>query len=85
MYIDFKITTWERVHIEDESLKDKIVAALKSGEIASSNDVFKFDMVADIETLYDSESQMTVEENGGFSTIEAYDWEASLLYENGES
>ena len=85
MYIDFKITTWERIHIEDESLKDKIVAALKSGEIASADDVFKFDKVEDTETLYETKSQMTVEENGGFSTIEAYDDEVTLLYQNGIS
>lgn len=84
MYIDFKITTWERIHIEDESLKDKIVAALKSGEIASANDVFKFDEDADSEILYEVASQMTVEENGGCSTIEACE-DKTLLYENGES
>lgn len=84
MYIDFKITTWERVHIGDESLKDRIVAALKSGEITSANDVFALDKDADREILYDVEEQMTVEENGGCSTIEAYEGEAILLYENGE-
>lgn len=84
MYIDFKITTWERIHIKDESLKDKIVAALKSGEITSADDVFEFDEEAYIETLYEVESQMTVEENGGCSTIEAYE-DKTLLYENGES
>ena len=84
MYIDFKITTWERIHVEDESLKDKIVAALKSGEITSADDVFELDEDASRETLYDAESQMTVEENGGFSTIEAYEDATTLLYENGE-
>ena len=24
MYIDFKITTWERIHIKDESLKENV-------------------------------------------------------------
>jgi len=84
MYIDFKITTWERIRIEDESLKDKIVAALKSGEITSADDVFELDEDASRETLYDVESQMTVEENGGFSTIEAYEDATTLLYGNGE-
>ena len=83
MYIDFKITTWERIHIEDESLKDKIVTALKSGEITSADDVYEFDKDANREPLYGVEEQMTVEENGGFSTIEAYEDEGTLLYKNG--
>ena len=84
MYIDFKITTWERIHIKDESLKDKIVAALKSGEITSADDVFEFNEDADREILHETEShQMTVEDNDGFSTIEAYEDEDTLLYKNG--
>ena len=83
MYIDFKITTWERIHIEDESLKDKIVAALKSGEITSADDVYELDNDAYKEDLYYVEEQMTVEDNDGFSTIEAYDDECNLLYKNG--
>lgn len=84
MYIDFKITTWERVHIEDEFLKDRIVAALKGGEITSANDVFALDENAGHEVLDEAESQMTVEENGGYSTIEAYEGEDILLYKNGK-
>jgi hypothetical protein len=83
MYIDFKITTWERIHIEDESLKDKIVAALKSGEITSADDVYELDKDANREFLYDVEEQMTIEDNDGFSTIEAYEDEDTLLYKNG--
>ena len=85
MYIDFKITTWERIRIKDESLKDEIVAALKSGEITSADDVFELDNDAYKEDLYYVEEQMTVEDNDGFSTIEAYDEEGDLLYQNGIS
>jgi hypothetical protein len=85
MYIDFKITTWERIHIEDESIKDKIVTALKSGKITSADDVYELDKDANRELLYDVEEQMTIEENDGFSTIEAYDEEGALLYQNGIS
>lgn len=86
MYIYFKITTWERIHIKDESLKDKIVAALESGEITSADDVFDFYKDADREILHDTESQqMTIYDNDGFSTIEAYDDELdTILYQNGE-
>lgn len=84
MYIDFKITTWERIYIKDESLKDKIVAALKSGKITSADDVFEFNEDADREILHETEShQMTIYDNDGFSTIIAYDDEDTLLYQNG--
>lgn len=83
MYIDFKITTWERIHIEDESLKDKIVAALKSGEITSADDVYEFDKDANRELLYSVEEQMSIYDNDGFSTIIAYDDEDTILYQNG--
>lgn len=84
MYIDFKITTWERIHIKDESLKDKIVAALESGEITSADDVFDFNKDADREIFHEIDSQqMTIYDNDGFSTIIAYDDEDTLLYQNG--
>ncbi len=84
MYIDFKIATWERIYIKDESLKDKIVAALKSGEITSADDVFDFNKDADREIFHEIDSQqMTIYDNDGFSTIIAYDDEDTLLYQNG--
>ena len=84
MYIDFKITTWERIYIKDESLKDKIVAALKSGEITTADDVFDFNKDADREIFHEIDSQqMTIYDNDGFSTIIAYDDEDTLLYQNG--
>lgn len=83
MYIDFKITTWERIYIKDESLKDKIVAALKSGEITSADDVYEFDKDANRELLYSVEEQMSIYDNDGFSTIIAYDDEDTILYQNG--
>ena len=84
MYIDFKITTWERIYIKDESLKDKIVAALKSGEITTADDVFDFNKDADREIFHEIDSQqMTIYDNDGFSTIIAYDDEDTILYQNG--
>lgn len=84
MYIDFKIATWERIYIKDESLKDKIVAALKSGEITSADDVFDFNKDADREIFHEIDSQqMTIYDNDGFSTIIAYDDEDTILYQNG--
>jgi hypothetical protein len=81
MYIDFKIITWERIYIKDESLKDKIVAALKSGEITHADDVFDFN--TDREIFHEDSQQMSIYDNDGFSTIIAYDDEDTILYQNG--
>jgi hypothetical protein len=81
MYIDFKIATWERIYIKDESLKDKIVAALKSGEITHADDVFDFN--TDREIFHEDSQQMSIYDNDGFSTIIAYDDEDTILYQNG--
>jgi len=80
MDFDFKITTWERVNVSEEH-EQKVLQAIKEGKITSSNDVFDF--LADkmdfryinfrCIKLSETDEQMTVEENGGCSTIEVID------------
>ena len=71
MYAEFKITNWERVRVPSE-IEDEVMEKIKSGEIESSNELLEEypectfegemeDCVAD---------QMSLEANGGFSTIE---------------
>jgi penicillin V acylase-like amidase (Ntn superfamily) len=84
MYIDFKITAWERVTIPDE-LKTEVLRKLKSGEITSSNTLYN---AVDCEDLFyqiqdDSGSQLSVEENEGDETICAYD-EMEEIFSNGK-
>lgn len=70
MYLDFKITAWERVYIPEE-IQEEVIQKLKSGEIRTKVDAlnhFKkegavFDDTIGIET-------MCLEENRGHSTIE---------------
>jgi len=74
MYIDFKITTWERIEIPEEH-KEKVLKAIKNKEITSTNDMFdKFsnDFQISLEDLSEVDEQMTPEENNGCSTIEVY-------------
>ncbi len=82
MHIDFKITTWERV-IVPNNLKDEVLQAIKDEKITSSNGLHDWlsENGHEVDTEYsiipEVEEKMTVEENGGFSTIEV--WENDSL------
>ena len=89
MKVDFKITTWERVEVPEE-FQAQIIKGLEDGTITSSNDIFaitddlndgnggcNYSIIAEVE------EQMTVEENGGCSTIEVVDCE-ECSFINGE-
>ena len=78
MYLDYKCTIWRRIHIpDDKNDKDYILEKLKQGAEPLFTD-------AEYETLYDTSEDMTVEENGGSSTIELFDFEDELLFKNGK-
>ena len=78
MYLDYKCTIWRRIHIPDsKNDKEYILEKLKQGTEPLFTD-------AEYETLYDTSEDMTVEENGGSSTIELFDFEGELLFKNGE-
>ena len=89
MYVDFKVTTWERVQIPEE-IKEDVLNKIKTGEINSADDIFSefdhenlsCDVIDEIPT-----EQMSVEENGGSSTIEVYKDKdtPTTLWQNGES
>jgi len=82
MHIDFKISTWERVEIPEE-YEEEIRAKIKDGSITSANQVFNYEtgdgIIADLQCnkLDDTDEQLSVEENGGNSTIEV--WEKTSL------
>ena len=73
-FVDFKITIWERIYIDDDKI-DMVVDKIKSGEVASSDDMysqFEERVAIDSEILLETGESMTLEENGGQSTIEVY-------------
>lgn len=81
MHIDFKITTWERVHIPNG--KEEIVRkALEEGKIQSANDVWGISeqnftspnyWEPELERLVEVVEQISPEENDGQTTVEAYE------------
>lgn len=79
MYLDFKVTAWERVFVPD-NLKQELLKQLKDGKILSSNDVLDLEDSTGIYfngMIAGTEEQMIPEEQDGFSTIE-------LLIDDGE-
>jgi hypothetical protein len=84
MDFDFKVTTWERVTVDQED-EEKVLEAIKNGTVTSSNDIF--DLLYDsgnisCEILDDTTNKMTIEENGGVSTIEIIDDNGQTIFTN---
>jgi uncharacterized protein YydD (DUF2326 family) len=79
-YIDYKTTIWQRAKFKDEESLNLALEAYKKYDI----DVVFNDEIGFIENeiLYDTEYPVSLEENGGFSTIEVYS-NKYLIYKNG--
>ena len=82
MEFDFKITTWERVKVGKED-EQKVLDGIKDGTITCASDICNMDVNADCQKLDEVDEQISVEENGGSSTIEVM-VDGELLYTNGE-
>lgn len=90
MYIDFKVTMWERIYVPKDQ-EQKVKELVKKGHITNGDDVYQWfadndeEQVQNLvnETLYDTSEQMTPEENGGSSTLEAF-IDGKIIYQNGE-
>jgi hypothetical protein len=79
---DFKVTTWERVALNEEDAERAIVAFSK-GDITSANDLFDGTYPsAEWEPIDICSEQMSVQENGGFATIEVLNHEGMTIYTN---
>jgi hypothetical protein len=90
MHIDFKITGWERVEIPEE-MEEEVLSKIKDGTITTANDIFALpnanpDGSLRCDMLPDVTESMSVEENGGASTIEAFadNQSGDLIFKNGE-
>jgi hypothetical protein len=84
MQFDFKVTTWERISVSADQ-EEKVLDAIKRGEITSSNDIFNFledDGNISIETMLETTEQMTPEENDGQSTIEVLSTNGETIFTN---
>ena len=81
MEVDFKITTWERIRVPKDK-QAEVLSLLESGEVTNANELVDILDDASCEILIETEVQMTPQENGGSSTIEALD-NGEYLFHNG--
>jgi hypothetical protein len=86
MQFDFKITTWERVEASSDEKGQEILKGIKDGTITSAEAIFEIDPNAQCQKLADTDEQLTVEENGGQTTIEVLDKYngGETIYQNGK-
>ncbi len=85
MYVDYKITTWNRVHFSDDTDPKKIIKTIQEEGIDS---ILDEDLgFIEQETLLEVDEETTLEENNGFSTIEVYargKFRNELIWSNGK-
>ena len=80
-----KVIVWECTTFSIEA--DTYEEALKKAEQAKENDLFLcLDcMEEESETVFDNMETLPTEKNNGYSTIEVYDSNLKLLFENGKT
>lgn len=82
MYIDRKCTVWERMEFRDKEDFDRAIEILKE-----TNDLDKVEnenFQIEYEILYDTMTEMLLEENDNAPTIEAYNKGHEIIYKNNE-
>ena len=83
--IQYKTTIWQEIVLDPKQLrswdtKGEIIERLNANPQASPWELFESN---EVNTLYDTESLMTVEENDGQETIELWD-DDKLIWTNKE-
>lgn len=71
-YIDTKVTIWGRIHLKDDADMNKLIEMLKKNNSINSicDESLGF---SEYRILYDTEEEITPEENNGDPTIEVFD------------
>ena len=89
MKVEYKVTCWHRFDIDDKH-KDELLEFLKQNPSASGDDIYEwhykktgFDSM--IYPVEETETEMSLKDNDGYSTIEITDVDHSdeLIYQNG--
>ena len=80
-YIDTKLTIWDRMEFESEEQMLQAKAMLERGELVTGLDVSDhFELTSEI--LYDTQEEMSVEENEGGATLEIQDEQGNVIWDN---
>lgn len=80
-YLDYKVECWVRVEIDQDADLNKIIENLE--KFSPYDAVERESASTNIEYLMESEEYITPEDNDGQNTIEIYNNDGQLIYENG--
>ena len=82
-HIDIKKSTWDRITVTEAEYSE-ILAKFRSGEYTDSNDIC-CNHEFEIESIDDTDEELTPEDNNGAATIEVYSENgADSDWKNGE-
>ena len=85
-YLDFKVTSWKRLFIPDDKVKE-VIKRLKDSDCC---EVYDLTDILGVYQTYDGpdtecEEPMIPAENGGSATQELYNEEGEIIYNNSEN
>lgn len=83
MYVDFKVTTWERVEISDNDI-EAVKEMLESGEVETANELMEAIDGTYEGVIPEMDSMVSVEANGGWATIEMKEKGKDPIFVNGK-
>ena len=81
-YVDIKVTTWQRLHFNDDADLKQVIEKLEQGY--HPNELFDEDGLGyegTCEVLFDTEEFIRPDENDGQSTIEVWE-DGNVLWDN---
>lgn len=79
-YVDEKVTIWRRTWYssDDEKSQEKLIESVQG-----INHDFTNSNMEDSEVLYETEELMSLQDNGGQSTIEVFTEDGKMIWSNG--
>lgn len=81
MYLDQKVTIWQRVHFNNEQDMQRAIEMLKKKEIETINDVCEHFEISS-ENLFETETILAPIDNEDYSTLEVWK-NGDVIYQNG--
>jgi hypothetical protein len=86
MRIDVKTTVWQTAEVIPQAsneIKAEILNKLKQGSTLAEIYNDYNDYLFPCETVHETEEQMSPSENNNYATVEVYDEEQQVIYNNG--
>jgi hypothetical protein len=79
-YVDIKVQMWRRFHFDEDADMQKVANMLQ--ETQNVGDVIDDDLgFLETEDLYETEEEMSIEDNGGCATVEVIS-QGKTIYDN---